>query len=133
MIKPGTVINDIMSHEDWLPTFLAAAGDLDVKSKLLTGVQVGETTFKAHLDGYNFMPFFKGEEAKGPRHEIMLFRRRRESQRPALRRLEDHLQDPGRKFLQRKTSGTQHAVRRQPPAGSVSSDIPPNPCNISHG
>ena len=73
VIKPGTIINDIMSHEDWLPTFLAAAGDPDVKTKLLTGVQVGETTFKAHLDGYNFLPFFKGEEAKGPRHEIMYF------------------------------------------------------------
>ena len=73
VIKPGIIINDIMSHEDWLPTFLAAAGDPDVKTKLITGVKVGDTTFTAHLDGYNFLPFFKGEEAKGPRHEIMYF------------------------------------------------------------
>jgi arylsulfatase len=73
VVKPGTLINDIMSHEDWLPTFLAAAGDPDVKTKLLTGVKVGDTTFKAHLDGYNFLPFFRGSEAKGPRHEIMYF------------------------------------------------------------
>ena len=73
IIKPGTIFNDIMSHEDWLPTFLAAAGDPDVKTKLLRGVQIGDSTFKAHVDGYNFMPFFKGIEAKSPRHEIMYF------------------------------------------------------------
>jgi arylsulfatase A-like enzyme len=64
VIKPGTIFNDVMSLEDWLPTFVAAAGDPDVKEKLKTGLTVGEKTFKTHLDGYNFMPFFKGEEAK---------------------------------------------------------------------
>ena len=73
VIKPGTIVNEIMSHEDWLPTFLAAAGDPDVKTKLLTGLKAGDKTFKIHLDGYNFVPFFKGEEAKGPRHEIFYF------------------------------------------------------------
>ena len=73
VIKPGTIVNDIMSHEDWLPTFLAAAGDADVKTKLLTGLHAGDKTFKVHLDGYNFLPFFKGEDAKGPRHEIFYF------------------------------------------------------------
>jgi arylsulfatase A-like enzyme len=73
VIKPGTIFNDVISLEDWLPTFLAAAGDPDVKEKLKTGLTVGEKTFKTHLDGYNFMPFFKGEEAKGPRREIFYF------------------------------------------------------------
>jgi arylsulfatase len=73
VIKPGTIFNDVMSLEDWLPTFVAAAGDPDVKEKLKTGLTVGEKTFKTHLDGYNFMPFFKGEEAKGPRREIFYF------------------------------------------------------------
>jgi arylsulfatase A-like enzyme len=61
VVKPGTIINDIISQEDWTPTFLAAAGDSDVKTKLLTGLKAGDKTFKVHLDGYNFMPFFKGE------------------------------------------------------------------------
>ena len=73
IIKPGSVINDVISLEDWLPTFLAAAGDPDVKTKLLTGLIAGDKTFKVHLDGYNFMPFFKGEQAKGPRREIFYF------------------------------------------------------------
>ena len=73
IIKPGMVQNDIMSQEDWMPTFLAAAGDPDVKEKLLKGMKVGDKTFKNHLDGYNFMPFFKGEVAKGPRREIFYF------------------------------------------------------------
>ena len=34
-IKPGTVFNDIVSHQDWLPTFLAAAGEPDITEKLL--------------------------------------------------------------------------------------------------
>jgi arylsulfatase A-like enzyme len=73
VIKPGTVTNDIISQEDWTPTFLAAAGDPDVKTKLLTGLKAGDKTFKVHLDGYNFMPFFKGEQAAGPRREIFYF------------------------------------------------------------
>lgn len=73
VVKPGVIINDIVSHEDWLPSFVAAAGDPDIKAKLLTGVKYGDKTFKTHLDGYNLMPFFKGETAKGPRHEIFYF------------------------------------------------------------
>jgi arylsulfatase A-like enzyme len=52
---------------------LAAAGDPDVKQKLLTGMTAGGKTFKTHLDGYNFMPFFKGEAATGPRQEFFYF------------------------------------------------------------
>jgi arylsulfatase A-like enzyme len=73
VIKPGTIINDIMAHEDWLPTLLAAAGDPDIKEKLLAGHQAGDKTFKNHLDGYNFMPFFQGEADAGPRHEFFYF------------------------------------------------------------
>ena len=73
VVKPGTVYNNIISQEDWAPTFLAAAGDPDVKAKLLTGLKVGAKTFKTHLDGYNFMPFFKGEVEKSPRREIFYF------------------------------------------------------------
>jgi arylsulfatase A-like enzyme len=73
VIKPGTIVNDVISQEDWLPTLLAAAGDPNVKDKLKKGMKVGDKTFKTHLDGYNFLPFFKGQEAKGPRREIIYF------------------------------------------------------------
>jgi len=73
VIKPGTVVNDVISQEDWLPTFLAAAGDPNVKEDLKKGMKVGDKTFKTHLDGYNFLPFLKGEVAKGPRREIFYF------------------------------------------------------------
>ena len=100
VIKPGTIVNDIMSHEDWLPTFLAAAGDPDVKEKLLKGMKAGDKTFKTHLDGYNFMPFFKGEAAEGPAPRDLLLRRQRQPERAALRRLEDPLHDHGGQHLQ---------------------------------
>ena len=51
-IKPGTVSNEIVAHHDWLPTFLAMAGDADVKDKLLKGYTIGDMTYKVHLDGY---------------------------------------------------------------------------------
>jgi arylsulfatase A-like enzyme len=73
VIKPGTVVNEIMSAEDWMPTLLAATGNPNVKENLLTGMKVGDKTFKNHLDGYNFLPFFKGEVATGPRHEFFYF------------------------------------------------------------
>jgi arylsulfatase A-like enzyme len=73
VIKPGTIVNEIMSSEDWLPTLVAAAGEPAIKEKLLVGHKAGDKTFKNHLDGYNFMPFFKGEAAEGPRHEFFYF------------------------------------------------------------
>ena len=73
VIKPGTIFNDVMAHEDWMPTLVAAAGDPDVKQELLKGYKVGNKTFKNHLDGYNFLPFFKGQAAKDPRREIFYF------------------------------------------------------------
>jgi arylsulfatase A-like enzyme len=72
-VKPGTIVNDIMAMEDWMPTLLAGAGDPKVKENLLAGMKVGDKTFKTHLDGYNFVPFFKGEAAQGPRHEFFYF------------------------------------------------------------
>ncbi|WP_286373497.1 hypothetical protein [Variovorax saccharolyticus] len=72
MIQPGTIVNEIMAAEDWLPTLVAAAGEPKVKEKLLTGYKAGEKTFRNHLDGYDFMPYFKGQ-APGPRHEFFYF------------------------------------------------------------
>jgi arylsulfatase len=73
VIKPNTYINDTMANEDWMPTLAAAAGDPNVTDELLTGLKVGDKTFKNHLDGYNFLPFFKGDEPKGPRKEFFYF------------------------------------------------------------
>ncbi|MDT5151058.1 MAG: hypothetical protein QOI01_2791 [Mycobacterium sp.] len=73
VIEPGTIVNEIMAHEDWLPTLLAAAGQPDVKEALLTGHAAGEKTFTTHLDGYDFTPFFTGELTEGPRREFFYF------------------------------------------------------------
>jgi len=72
-IKAGTVSNEIVSHLDWMPTFLAAAGVPDAKEQLLTGMKVGDTTFKVHLDGYNMLPYFTGQVQKSPREEFFYF------------------------------------------------------------
>jgi arylsulfatase len=72
VIKPGTINNDIFAHEDMLPTLLAAAGDPDVKDKLLKGMKVGDKTFKVHLDGYNITDALAGK-APDPRHEFFYF------------------------------------------------------------
>jgi arylsulfatase len=73
VIKPGTIINDIMSQEDWLPTFMAAVGEPDVVEKVKQGYQANGKTFKVHLDGFNFLPFFRGEVKEGPRKQILYF------------------------------------------------------------
>lgn len=73
VIKPGSVFNDIFSHEDMMPTILAAAGDPDIKQKVLNGHQANGKTFKQHLDGYNMLPFLKGEVEESPRKEIFYF------------------------------------------------------------
>jgi arylsulfatase len=73
-IPAGKVCNGIVSHEDWLPTLLAAAGEPDVKKELLKGHRAGNKKFKVHLDGYNMLDYFKsGGEGNGPRKEIFYF------------------------------------------------------------
>ncbi|WP_163336486.1 arylsulfatase [Desulfopila sp. IMCC35008] len=72
-IKPDTISNEIMHHMDWLPTFLAAAGEPKIKDKLLQGHQAAGKNFKVHLDGYNFLPTLTGEVESGPRKEIFYF------------------------------------------------------------
>jgi arylsulfatase len=69
VLMPGTINNDIFSHEDMLPTLLAAAGVPDVKEQLLKGMKVSDKTFKVRLDGYNCMDTFAGK-APTPRHEF---------------------------------------------------------------
>jgi arylsulfatase len=69
-IKPGTVLNGIVSHQDMLPTLLAIAGDPDVVQKCLTGYKVGNKTFKVHIDGYNMVPYITGQVKESPRKEF---------------------------------------------------------------
>jgi arylsulfatase len=75
VIEPGTIYNDIMSHEDWLPTLVAAAGVPDVKEKLASksGYKANGKNWRVHIDGYNFLPYFKGAAEKGPREELFYF------------------------------------------------------------
>jgi arylsulfatase len=72
VIKPGTIDNNIYSHEDMLPTILAAAGVPDVNEQLLKGMKVGNKNFKVHLDGYNITNSLAGK-APDPRHEFFYF------------------------------------------------------------
>ena len=72
-IKAGSVSNQMISHMDWLPTLVAAAGDPHIKEKLLKGHKVGAKTFKVHLDGYNQLPFLTGETHTSPRIEYFYF------------------------------------------------------------
>ncbi|TCR63451.1 arylsulfatase [Bosea sp. BK604] len=72
VIKPGTQYNEMITLMDWFPTFLAAAGEPEIKEKMKAGFQAGSKTFKVHLDGYNFLPFFKGESKQPPR-DVMFF------------------------------------------------------------
>ncbi|MGH7301593.1 MAG: arylsulfatase, partial [Candidatus Rokuibacteriota bacterium] len=72
VIKPGTVLNDIFAHEDMLPTLVAAAGDPNVKDKLVKGTRVGNKTFKVHLDGFNITDALAGK-APSPRKDFFYF------------------------------------------------------------
>jgi len=72
-IKAGSISNDIMSGMDWMPTYLAAAGNSKVKEELLKGKKIGRKTYKVHLDGYNMLPYLTGKEEKGARIELFYF------------------------------------------------------------
>ncbi|MEQ8653660.1 MAG: arylsulfatase [Kiloniellales bacterium] len=73
-VEPGTISNAIFHHMDWLPTFLAAAGQPDIKERLAKGgVEAIGRTYKVHLDGYNMLPLLTGKDKADPRKEIFYF------------------------------------------------------------
>jgi len=63
-----TVLNGIMSHNDWFPTLLAAAGVTDIADQLKAGADLSGTTYKVHLDGHNQLPYLTGDADKSPRN-----------------------------------------------------------------
>ena len=69
-IAPGMVSNEVMAHQDWYTTLIAAAGDPDINEKLQQGHTIGEKTFKVHIDGFDFLPYLTGETQKGPRENF---------------------------------------------------------------
>jgi arylsulfatase len=72
-IAERAVSNEIVQHHDWLPTFLAAAGEPDIVDKLKAGHTIGEKTYKVHIDGYNLLPYLTGQEDKSPRRGMIYF------------------------------------------------------------
>lgn len=72
-IPAGVISNEIIQHHDWLPTFLAMAGDADIVEKLKKGHKAGDKTFKNHIDGFNLLPYLTGKEKKSPRAGFVYF------------------------------------------------------------
>src|SRR5262245_2792206 len=73
VVPAGVVSNEIVQHHDWLPTFVAMAGDPSVMDKLKKGYKAGGKTFKVHIDGYNLLPYLRGEVEKSPRPGFIYF------------------------------------------------------------
>lgn len=72
-IKPGQISNEIVSMEDWMPTLLSAAGEKDLKNKLLNGHKAGGKKFNVYLHGYDLLPYLTGESESSPRLEMFYF------------------------------------------------------------
>ena len=67
----GVTLTGIVSHEDWLPTFAAAAGDPDIKNKLMQGVELNGRKYRNYIDGYNMLDYFSGKAEASPRREFI--------------------------------------------------------------
>jgi arylsulfatase A-like enzyme len=72
-LPAGVISNAIVQHHDWLPTFLAAAGDPDVVEKLKQGHEAAGKSFRVHIDGYNLLPYLTGETDENPRKGFIYF------------------------------------------------------------
>lgn len=69
-IKAGTVTTEIMSHNDWMPTFASIAGEPDLVNKLLKGYNANGKSYKVHLDGYDQSKFLEGKTPKSARDKF---------------------------------------------------------------
>jgi arylsulfatase A-like enzyme len=59
VIQPGTVTNELMSHNDWIPTLCSIAGEPDIVNKLRAGYTANGVSYKVHLDGYDQSQFLR--------------------------------------------------------------------------
>jgi arylsulfatase len=66
----GVTVNGIVSHEDWLPTFAAAAGDAAIKEKLAKGVSLNGRQYRNFIDGHDQLGYLSGKADKSPRNEF---------------------------------------------------------------
>jgi arylsulfatase len=71
VIEPGTIYNDLGAHEDMVPTIMSALGEPDLAEKLKKGYTAADKKFKVHLDGYDLMPYLRGETDDSPRKEFL--------------------------------------------------------------
>ncbi len=109
-IAAGKISNEIVQHHDWLPTFLAIAGDPDVVDNLKSGYKAIGRTYKNHIDGYNLVPYLTGQAKESPRKFFMYlsddgdvlgmrFDDARDCRRRALTELRPHGRASSRGFL----------------------------------
>ncbi len=122
-IKAGAVSNEIVSGHDWLPTLLAAAGEPDIKEKLLKGHEAAGKTFKVHLDGYNQLALPDRQQDRRARAGVLLLQRRRRPGRPAVRELEDRVHGAAAPRA-RCGSGPSRSRRCGCPSSSTSAPTP---------
>ena len=116
VIKPGTIINDIFSQEDWLPTLLAAAGEPDIVEKLKQGYEANGKTFKVHARRLQLPALLQGRGEEGPARGDLLLRPGRRAERRPLERLEG-LTSPSRTATSPPASATCRAGRRSSTCG----------------
>ncbi|MGY4359298.1 arylsulfatase A-like enzyme [Bradyrhizobium sp. i1.7.7] len=102
-VPAGKVENGIISGLDWFPTLLAAAGNPNIAEELQKGKQIGDTTYKCYLDGYNQMDMITGKGAVEPTRNLLL--RRERTRCRAHRRLQVSLHRPAKRLARRKNQG----------------------------
>jgi arylsulfatase len=66
-----TTLNGIVAHEDWLPTFAAAAGAPDLPEKIMAGVELNGRKYRNYIDGYNQLDYVSGKVPVSPRKEFI--------------------------------------------------------------
>ena len=118
----GTTLNGLVAHEDWMPTFLAAAGMPDVKERLMKGDTFAGRKYRAHPDGYNMLDYLSGKTKKSPRNEFWYVNDDGQDRRRPLAGLEGRLPGKPRRGVRRVA----RAVRRT--AGAVA--VQPAPRSV---
>ncbi|MCA9091955.1 MAG: arylsulfatase [Planctomycetaceae bacterium] len=67
----GVTLNGVVSHEDWLPTFAAIAGDSQIKEKLAAGINLNGRYYRNYIDGFNMSDYLSGKVKESPRRDFI--------------------------------------------------------------
>ncbi len=131
-VEPGSIANGIVQHHDWLPTFLAMAGQPDIVDKVKKGYKAIGRTYKNHIDGFNLLDYLTGKAEDKSSAALFLLQRRWRRAGDPVRQLENRIHGAACPGDAADMGGAVHATARSQGVQPENGPVRAGRCHVKH-